>query len=192
MGMDTREAIKDEKTLSELLEALKSKDDTARYGSFEVLLHLSEEQPKLLYPKWDFLAGMLDSDNAYWKLIAVRLIANLTSVDTENRFEQIFDKYYNLLSDSVIVAGHITANSGKIARAKPELQPRITERLLNINKTSQKHKDLIKAGAIDSFGEYFEESKDKEKIMEFVKQQLDCESPKTRKKAREFLKKWGD
>ena len=190
--MDTKEALKDESALPELLEALKSKDDTERYNSFEVLLRLSEEQPDLLYPRWDFLVDMLDSDNAYWKLIAVRLIANLTRADTENRFEQIFDKYYNLLNDSVIVAGHITANSGKIARAKPELQAEITDRLLDIDETGQKHKDLIKAGAIDSFSEYFEESGDKEKIIGFVKQQLDCESPKTRKKAKEFLKKWGD
>ena len=180
------------KPLPELLAVLKSKDDTERHGSFEVLLRLSEQQPELLYPSWDFLADMIDSDNAYWKLIAVRLIANLARVDTEDRFEKIFDKYYNLLNDSVIVAGHITANSGRIARAKPELQAKITDRLLNIDSTSQKHKDLVKAGAIDSFGEYFAEYSDKESIMEFVKQQLNCESPKTRKIAREFLKKWGD
>jgi hypothetical protein len=190
--MAEKEAIKQEKPIPELLKALKSKDDMERYGSFETLLRLSEEQPDFLYPEWDFLAEMLDSDNAYWKLIAVRLIANLTTVDIENRFESIFDKYYNLLNDSVIVAGHITANSGKIARAKPGLQDKITARLLNIDKTSQEHKDLVKAGAIDSFGEFFAESNDKEMIMEFVKQQLECESPKTRKKAKEFLKKWGN
>jgi len=185
-----KEAIKEEKSLPELLEELKSRDDTERYGSFEVLLNLSEKDPASLYPQWDLLAEMLDSKNAYWKLIAVRLIARLTPVDTEDRFEKIFDKYYDLLGDSVIVAGHITANSGKIARAKPALQGRITDRLLNIDRTAQKHKDLIKAGAIDSFGEYFAESDDKEKILEFVKQQLTGESPKTRKIAREFLKKW--
>jgi len=190
--MAKKEALKEEKPLPELLEALKSKDDTERYGSFEVLLRLSEQQPELLYPNWDFLAEMLDSDNAYWKLIAVRLLANLTRADGEKRFENIFDKYYNLLNDSVIIAGHITANSGRIARAKPELQAEITNRLLNIDRTSQKHKDLIKAGAIDSFGEYFAESNDKEKIMEFVKQQLNGESPKTRKEAKEFLSKWGN
>ena len=188
--MVKKEAIKNEKSIPELLKALKSKDDTERYGSFEVLLHLSQEKPELLYPSWNFLAEVLDSDNAYRKLIAVRLLANLTLVDTENRFEKIFDKYYNLLSDSVIVAGHITANSGRIARAKPKLKAEITNRLLNIDRTIQKHKDLIKAGAIDSFGEYFKESKDKERIIEFVRQQLDCDSPKTRKKAKEFLRKW--
>jgi hypothetical protein len=179
-----------EKPIPELLESLKSKDDTERYGSFEVLLRLSEERPETLYPHWDFLAKMLDAENAYWKLIAVRLIANLTRADSESKFEGLFDKYYNLLNDSVIIAGHITANSGKIARAKPKLQAEITDRLLNIDKTTQKHKDLIKAGAIESFGEYFAESKDKERIIAFVRQQLDSESPKTRKIAKEFLSKW--
>jgi hypothetical protein len=181
-----------ENPIPELLEALKSKDDTERYGSFEVLLRLSEEKPTALYPHWDFLAEMLDAKNAYWKLIAVRLISNLTAADSENKFEGLFDKYYDLLNDSVIIAGHITADSGKIARAKPRLQAEITDRLLSIDKTTQKHKDLIKAGAIESFGEYFAESKDKEKIVEFVRQQLNGESPKTRKIAKEFLEKWGN
>lgn len=104
----------------------------------------------------------------------------------------IFDKYYNLLNDSVIVAGHITADSGKIAKAQPQLQAKITNRLLNLDETKQKHKDLIKAGAIESFSEYFEESQDKKRIMDFVKQQLHCESPKTRKIAKEFLRRWGN
>jgi len=48
----------------------------------------------------------------------------------------------------------------------------------------------VKAGAIEALDEYFEEAKDKKKILEFVKDQLKCTSPKTRKKAKEFLKKW--
>ena len=182
----------DEKALSELLASLRSKDDTERYPSFESLLALSAENPASLYPHWDFLAEMLDAKNAYWKLIAVRLLANLVAADGEGKFEAMFDKYYGLLNDSVIIAGHITANSGKIARARPALRAKITERLLNIDETSQKHKDLIKAGAIESFGEYFGDSGDKEKILEFVRKQLDGESPKTRKIAKEFLAKWGD
>ena len=91
----------------------------------------------------------------------------------------------------MIVAGHLAANSGKIAKAKPELQVKITNKLLNIDKTNQKHKDLVKAGAIEAFDKYFEEAKNKNKILEFVKDQLNSKSPKTRKTAKEFLKKWG-
>lgn len=185
-----KKALQDEQIIAELLEGILSKKEPLRYNSFKVLLLISVENPKELYPKWDFFMDMINSDYAYWKFISVQLIANLTTIDTEKKFEKIFDKYYDLLNDSVIVAGHITANSGKIARAKPNLQSKITNKLLNIDKTTQKHKDLIKAGAIESFSEYFDEAKNKEEIIKFVKKQLDCESPKTRKKAKEFLKKW--
>jgi hypothetical protein len=119
--------------------------------------------------------------------MAVHIISNLTKCDAENRFEKIFSQYYDLLSDSIIVAGHLAAKSGKIARSKLNLQSEITERLLNIDGTKQKHKDLLKAGAIEAFSEYFEEADDKEKILGFVKEQLNSKSPKTRKKAREFM-----
>ena len=187
-----KKALKDDNLLFELVENLKSREETIRYNSFKVLLHITEVKPEVLYSSWDFLEDMLESKNTYWRSSAARLIANLTIADKKNRFEKIFDKYYDLLNDSVILAAGITANSGRIAKAKPKLQSKITDKLLNIDKTNQKHKDLVKAGAIESFDEYFEEAKNKGKIIEFVKKQLYCESPKTRKKAEDFLKKWND
>jgi hypothetical protein len=90
-----------------------------------------------------------------------------------------------------MVAGQAALNSGLIAKAKPNLQTKITNRLLNIEKNHKgKQIDLIKAYAIEAFDKYFEESLDKKKILDFVKAQLDCKSPKTRKIAKEFLKKY--
>ena len=115
----------------------------------------------------------------------------MTEADPENKFEKLFDTYYGLLGDkSVIPAAHVAANSGKIALAKPELQLEITNRLLDIDATVQRHKDLVKASAIEAFEDYFEKSRDQTRIIEFVKAQLNCESPKTREKAKAFLKKW--
>jgi hypothetical protein len=125
-------------------------------------------------------------------LIAIRIIANLTKVDKENKFEEIFDEYYSILDeDKTMTAGHLASNSGKIAKAKPKLQSKITEKLLNIDNTHKgKQKELIKAYAIEAFNEYYKESLDKKKIIEFVKKELESKSPKTRKKAEEFLSKW--
>ena len=189
-----KEAIKDDNILAGLLEGILSKKETIRYNSFKVLLLISEEHPELFCPKWDFFVGLLESDNTYHKYIASYIIANLTRVDTENRFEEIFDRYYNLLNDkSIIPAGHVAGNSGKIARAKPELQTRITGRLLSIDETHHEpeRRELIKGYAVDSFSEYFEEAENKEKIIAFVRKQLNSKSPRTRKKAKEFLDKWG-
>jgi hypothetical protein len=184
-------ALKDEKVLQELLDGVLSKKDAVRYGSFKALNILSEKHPEKLYGRWDFFADLMRSNNTHHKYIAIYIIANLTKVDAQNKFEKIFDTYYGLLGDkSVIPPAHVALNSGKIALAKPKLQTEITNRLLNIDATVQRHKDLVKASAIEAFDAYFKKSKNQERIIEFVKAQLDCESPKTRKMATAFLKKW--
>jgi hypothetical protein len=182
--------IEDEK-LSEALEGILSKKDEIRSNSFKILMRLSEEQPEVLYTKWDYLADLLDSDNHYQRYIAINLLANLAKVDAKNKFEKIFDKYFsNIDGDRTMVAGQAALNSGKIAKAKPNLQAKITDKLLNIDNTHQgKQIDLIKAYVLEAFNEYFEESTDKNKILDFVKAQLESKSPKTKKLAKEFLNK---
>jgi hypothetical protein len=190
-----KKALKEEGILSELIENLTTKNETVRYNSSKALNLLSEKNPEVLYSKWDDFVELLNSDHTYWKLSVIPLIANLTRIDKENKFERIFDDYYRLLDDkSMIPAVWIAANSGKIAKAKPELRTRITKKLLTIDQTHHhpERRDLIKGGAIESFDEYFKEAVDKKKILEFVKKQLNSKSPKTRKIAKEFLTKWGD
>jgi hypothetical protein len=186
-------ALGDNKLLSELLAGLKSKEETFRYNCYKVLMLISKTRGEVLYPAWDYFVGLLHSDNSYHKMSAVHLLTNLVKVDREDRFEKIFDSYYNLLDDkSVIVAIYVAGNSAQIVRAKPHLENRITNILLNIDKTHHPagRKELIKARAIEAFMEYFAYSKNKVKILEFVTKQKDSKSPKTRKIAKAFLKKW--
>ena len=186
-------ALADQGVLPELLDGILANKDFIRFNSFKVLLFISEKHPEALYPKWDFLAGLLDSNNSYLKYIAIYLIANLAQVDVEARLERIFERLYSILDgEGTITAAHLARNSGKIARAKPELRAKITQRLMNIDRTHQgKQKELIKGHAIEAFDEYFEEAESQPEIIEFVKKQLQSKSPKTRKLAREFLKKRG-
>jgi hypothetical protein len=184
-------ALNDEKVLQALLDGVLSKKDTVRQNSFQALKLISEKHPARLYGKWDFFANMLAKGNSFHKYIAIYIITNLTAADSENKFEKLFDTYFGLLGDeSVIPAAHVAANAGKIALAKPALQTAITERLLDIDNVVQRHKDLVKASAMDAFDAYFDKSSDQARIIEFVRAQLNCESPKTRKKAKDFLKKW--
>ena len=189
-----KKALKDDKLLAQLLDNLWSKNETIRYNSHKVLFFITEEYPQTLYSNWDYFVKFLDSDNTYHKLSAILLLANLTRVDRNNKFEKIFEKYYGLLDDkSFITAAYLAGASGKIAKAKPRLQTRITNRLLNIDKTPHdpERRDLVKGAAIESFKEYFEEAKNKKKMIDFVKKQLKSKSPKTKKIAREFMEQFG-
>jgi hypothetical protein len=182
-----KKAVRDEGLFSHLMQNLLSKKDNIRFNSFEILKDIAETNPDSLYPHWDYFVELLSDANNYRKFIAVHILARLVKRDSEGKFERIFDLYYDLLGGSVMVAGHVTELSARIVKAKPELESKVTERLLNIDQTAQKHKDLIKAGAIDSFIEYFDVAKDKESIIEFVRGQLNSTSPKTKKKAKEFF-----
>ena len=188
-----KRVLEDIEVPPELLDGILAKKDFIRFNSFKVLLFISEEHPEVLYPRWDFFATLLDSDNSYQQYIAIYLITNLTRVDDSARLEGIFDKLYSILDgEGTITAAHLARNSGKIARAKPKLRSRITERLLNIDRNHRgKQKELIKGHAIEAFDEYFEEAENQPEILEFVRKQLQSQSPKTRKLAREFLEKRG-
>lgn len=178
--------------LSEYLNGLLSKNETYRYNCFKVLYIISEKKPEMLYPHWDFFIDHLRSDNNYHKMSAVLIIANLTTIDTESRFERIFDEYYsNLKSKKTIVPIYVVKSSGKIIHNKPNLEGKITDFLLNIEKTHPgKQIELVKSDVIESFSEFFEKSNKKDEIIRFVKKQANSNSPKTKKEAKKFLSKW--
>lgn len=186
-------ALQDKEVLSELLEGILSNTDTRRYNSFQVLSLLSERHTEVLYSYWEYFESLLGSKNNYIKYIALHLIADLTKVDTGNKFERVFNTYYSILDgDKTMTAAHVAAVSGKIAKYKPTLQTRITEKLLNIDRTHRgSQKELIKGHAVEAFHEYFEEAENRDEILAFVREQLKSTSPRTRKVAGEFLKKWG-
>lgn len=187
-------ARKDKKFLSELIGNLKSKKETVRFNSSKALNLLSQQNPDVLYPLWDFFVDLIEGENTYWKCSGIPIIANLTRVDEERKFEKMFERYFGLMDDkkSFIPAAYLARSSAVIVKAKPNLEAKITRELMKIDETHHdpQRRDLVKSYIIGAFDEYFEQAKDKKKIIEFVRIQLESDSPKTRKTARRFLKKW--
>ena len=184
-------ALTDGKLFKELMNGILSKDNTIRQNSFKVLQIIGEENPELLYPQWDQFSKMLKSKNNYHKYIAIYLLADLTAVDSQNKFEEIFDDYFMILGgDKTMTASHVALNSSKIVLNKPELQDKIIDILLNIDNIHQgRQKDLIKAYVIEALRKMYPDLKDKEKVMKFIEDQLDSSSPKTRDLAACFIER---
>jgi len=187
------DAAGDDRLLAQLMDGLTSTNETFRYNCHKALLILCEEHGEAIYPEWDRFVDLLRSDNSYRKMSAIHIIARLVEADTDERFSDVFDDFYGLLDDrSMIVAMYVASNSGRIVRSKPGLEPEITRRLLLIEEThhDQGRKDLVKGAAIEAFNEYFGQAGNRDGIISFVKEQLSCTSPKTRKAARSFLREW--
>ena len=192
IGGIAKAALGDKQFLSELIQNLKTKEETVRFNSSKALNLISETNPEVLYPEWDYFFDLLEGDNTYWKCSAIPLIANLARVDKKKKFEVLFEKYFDLMNDrSFIPAAYVARSAATIVKAKPKLQAEITEKLLGIDETHHdpQRRDLVKSDIIEAFDEYFEKAENKKQIIAFIKQQLNCDSPKTRKIAAKFLKK---
>jgi ATP-dependent Clp protease adapter protein ClpS len=105
---------------------------------------ISEEHPEKLYPQWNLFEKMLNSDNNTLKFYAIHVLANLTKIDRNRKFEKIFEQFFNILNgDALVPACHVAYVLSKIANAKPELAERITERLIDLKRATHKHKELV-------------------------------------------------
>jgi hypothetical protein len=184
-----RKAVNNQELFQELKAGVLSKDNTTRQNSFKAMQVMAQENPDLLYGEWEYFQGMLKSPNNYYKYIAIYILASLTSVDNDNKFEEIFDDYYGVLAgEKAMTASHVALNSSIIAHNKPELRSRIVDILTSIDDVHQgKQKELIKAYAIESLQKIYPEAEDQQLIENFVKSQMDSKSPKTRKMAKSFL-----
>ena len=183
--------------LPEVINGITSSKAAIRYGCGKVLMDLSEENPKILYPHMNFFVELLDSKYRILTWQAMAIIANLTRVDKDNKFDEIFDKYYSFINDEYMVTvSNLVEHSGKIALAKPYLTNKITNELLKVEtiKTTphltSECKNVIAENAILSFGMFFDQVENKDVIISFVKKQLNSSRKTLRSKAKEFLKKY--
>ena len=182
-----------------LLQGVCSPKAAVRYGCAKVLMDLSEEYPEKLYPFMDAFIDLLDSKYRILTWNAMVVIANLAKVDEEQKFDAIFNKYYDFLSNEYMVTvANVVGNSGKIALAKPYLISRITAELLKVEHVSvtphltEECKRVIAEHAIGTFDLFFDKigEKEKKKVLDFVERQLDSSRRTLRVKAADFVKKW--
>jgi len=181
-----------------LLEGVSHKKAAVRYGCSKVLMDLSEDHPELLYPEFDFFVKLLDSKYRILTWTAFAVIANLTTVDVDKKFDAVFDKYYSFLDvEYMVTVANLVGNSGKIANAKPYLVPKITEELLKVQNLSttphltEECKKVIAQSAISSFDLFFDKiGPQKEQVIIFVKSHRGSSRKKLRITAEKFLKKW--
>ena len=183
--------------ISFLLSGVDSSKAAVRYGCAKVLMDLSEEHPEKLYPYFDLFIDLLDSKYRILTWNAFTIIANLTRVDADKKFDAIFDKYYSFLdNDYMVTVANVVGNSGKIGLAKPYLIPKITDELLKVQDIctsphlTEECKRVIAQHAIKTLDLFFDRIDQKERVICFVEVHLDSSRKKLRTAAENFLKKW--
>jgi len=179
--------------LQDILPGIFSEKARVKFPIAKILRTISEKEPGLLYPRFDFFIDLLDSDNNIIKWNAMDIIANLTAADEDNKFDRIFERYFSLLNDgSLITAGHVVDNSAKIAAAKPERREQIEALVLTVEEVplpTSECRNILAGKAILAFDQWFDVVEDKEAVVGFVHRQLNSSRNATKNKAAKFLKR---
>ena len=164
------------------------------YHCYYVIDKASQEQPEKFYPYWGDIAELLHHENSYHRDFALEIIGNLTKVDQENRFADIEDDYFSLVNDEKFMTGNCCVKKMlKIYRHKAEQRDRIIAILLDIDNRcdyTEKQMGVLKADVLEIFDEIYDEIPLQDEINEFIRAEVNCVSPKTRKKANELIKKY--
>lgn len=181
-----------------LVDVIKTNPKSIKFGCEKILRLVSEKEPELIYPYFDFFVQLIDSPNSFLKWGAIMTVANLVKIDTQNKFEEIFERYFRLINEpAMVTAANTIGHSWKIALAKPYLTDTIVERILKLENTSYIHKgevspeckNIVRGVAIQTFGKIIPLTNKKEEIIGFVEKQLNNKRPKVRKQAEAFMRK---
>jgi hypothetical protein len=183
--------------LPSIIEGASSGKAAIRYGCGKVLMNISEQFPEKLYAYMDSIILMLDSKYRISIWQAMFIIANLTKVDKDKKFDDIFDKYFNFITSEYMVSvANVVGHSGKIALAKPYLIPKITKELLKVDTIhttphlTEECKKVIAEHAIQSLDMFFSQIENKNEVISFVEKYTNSTRKKLKIKSVEFLKKW--
>lgn len=157
---------------------------------------ISEGEPELIYPYFDEISRFIDSKNSFIKWGGLITLSNLAAVDEENKFKDIYEKYFSMIdSESMITAGNVVGNAWKIILKNPEYEGDITKRLLGVanntyinkGKPSPECRNIMLGNVIDCFDKYYKISGNKKEMIEFAAGQRNNTRKPVAKRAEKFL-----
>jgi len=175
------------------IDGVGSPSGRARLGASKVLRDLSEQSPELVYPHFDFFAGLLGSRNHILKWNATTTLASLAVVDREGRLDRIMEAYLApICGPNMIDAANAIRGAAAIALVKPHLAPRIAGSILAVERASYataECRNVAIGHAIRALDRFFDTAGDQRGVLRFVSRQTENARPATRAKAQRFLRK---
>lgn len=185
--------IRQPRLLQPIFAGLDAERPREKYGCLKLLRLISEIQPRVLYPEIDRFFRLMNNTNNILKWGAIIIIGNLAVADSEGKIDPLIKRYLKPLSGCVLItAANAIRGAGKVAKAKPHLASEIALAFLRVetaNYGTDECRNVALGHAIESLDQFFEEIKQKQPVLDFVRRQLGNGRNSVRVKAARFLKR---
>ncbi len=181
--------------LAELFAGLEADRARIKFGCLKALRLLSEQQPAVLYSRFEEIVGLLDNGNNILKWGGIIILGNLAAVDSDNRLDALLDRYLQPISGpALITAANTIAGVAKIAAAKPYLVDKVLPALLRVeaaNYQTPECRNVALGHVLKALELLFKHIRDRSVVLDFAKRQLGNSRNAVKQRARTFLKRNG-
>jgi hypothetical protein len=164
------------------------------YHCFYVVSQASQARPDLFYAYWPAIAPLLNHENSYHRDFALTILANLTAVDKDHLFLAVYEGYFAALHDEKFMTARCCVqNAVKVAQNLPELRDPILAQLLDLEahcRYPANQKALLKYEVLVFLEAVYAAHPHKERLIRFIQAEGKSLSPKTRRKAKELIRKF--
>jgi len=190
----TREVERSPTLLKVAVTQIRPEAGCARFGASKLLRILSERRPELVYPHFDFLAGLLKNENSFLRWNAMLTLGNLAAVDRNKKLDAIIAAYLAPIAGPVMIdAANTIRGAVAIARAKPYLADTIATHILQVENATYatpECRNVAIGHAITALNQIFPLLTNKEHVQLFAARQADNARHATGSKAQRFCKRW--
>lgn len=141
-------------TVPALVEIFLDDDYANSLWAQQVLESISKENPKILYPFFEYIVKGLDNKNSFLAWNTWKILAKLLSVDSDNKFELVKERFYNALLSHNLPEFSIACDCAVfVFYSKPNEQ----KKLLDIIKKFSEHKFYLGDAELKKSSELAEE-----------------------------------
>lgn len=176
----------------DLLTGLASDRAAVRFASAKMLCHLSQDEPSKIYRHFDRIAGLLHHPNQILRWNAMRILANLATVDRAGRIDGILGDYLApVQGPHMIGAAEAVAGAAFIASAKPYLADAIASAILRVELGEYARpecRNVAIGHALRACLTLAPAMADTSALKAFAERQLDNPRPATRRKAEKLVR----
>jgi hypothetical protein len=163
------------------------------YHCFYAIEKACQEEPWSFYIYWDGFSGLLDNPNSYHRNFGLVLISLLAGVDIDHKLDGLLPAYVNHMSDEKYLSSlYCVQGCTRIIQVRPDLASQMLDRILAQDADSPysvSQAALLKAEILNFLEKLFALQPPDGKIIQWIISASTCASPKTRKKAKELMKK---
>ena len=162
-----------------------------RFAAGKELCLTAEKDPSRIYPHFDNIADLLASKSKVVTWNTMRLIALMSTVDTDRKIDALLDQYLAFVrGDNLISAANVINGAGEIARARPDLLDKIIPAILGVSRANYKTpecRNVAIGHALDTFAAIGPAACRRPDVTQFIKRQRKNPRAAVAKRAAEMV-----